>query len=91
VGSTPEFTKRPRRRLFDACAFFKEFANALSGKVRDAFEDLIAVGVASVTNYRNIDDPSRVIDAINYAVIADTNSRKIPIALEFDRAPSTAD
>jgi hypothetical protein len=39
VGSTPEFTKRPRRRLFDAFAFSKEFANALSGKVRDAFED----------------------------------------------------
>jgi hypothetical protein len=39
MGSTPEFTKRPRCRLFDAFAFSKEFANALSGNVRDALED----------------------------------------------------
>jgi hypothetical protein len=39
-----------------------------------------------VTNNRNIDDPSRVIDLINYAVIAHTNSPEVPIALEFSRA-----
>jgi hypothetical protein len=39
-----------------------------------------------MTNNRNIDDPSRVIDAINYAVIDDTNSPKIPITLELSRA-----
>jgi len=37
-----------------------------------------------VTNSRNINHASRVVDAVNDPVIADTDSPKIPIALKLN-------
>jgi hypothetical protein len=46
----------------------------------------LAIRIASMADYRNVDIPSGVIDAINNSIVSNSNSPKILVTLKSNNA-----